>query len=304
MRCHRDGTILINDSFRDRYITPNLKDGDFTFTGGNLIIDTLLNSTTAYSNVAARLNHLTFLAGGDIDQNFDIQNPGTGNVNLIAGVDIARESIVDRPSLGAANYARIDHLQLTPIGTFNLQAIRMTGPSSGSRSSVPVASGPSRSLRASSRMRRVKSPSNAAPRAIAVGSRDGSTDLMGYGINLFAGDGANESAQVGFRYNASFVNTTGMIKVRALEGGLHLRAGSGASAAAYSQIGHGGTNALGNQQGDICVQSDGSITFNAVAPGSGTGSYARSETAVSTRTATTSDSSPWSPATPPPATSS
>ncbi len=269
------GTILINDSFRDRYLTPNLVGGDFTFTGGNLIVDTLLNSTTAYANVAARANHLTFLAGGDIDQNFDIQNPGAGNVNLIAGVDIAPESIVDRPSLGAANYARIDHLQLTPVGTFNVQAIRDDRAQFGQPVLGTGGFGPFSINSAEFSSLAGEISINAAPRAIAVGSRDGSTDLMGYGINLFAGDGANESAQVGFRYNASFVNTTGRIGLRALGGGLHLRAGSGASAAASSQIGHGGTNALGNQQGDLCVQSDGSITFNAVAPGTGIGSYAQ-----------------------------
>ncbi len=271
------GTILINDSFRDRYITPNLASvgGDFTFTGGNLIIDTLLNSTTVYSTATAQANHLTFLAGGDIDQNFDIQNPGAGNVNLVAGVDIAQASIVDRPSLGGANYARIDHLQLTPIGTFNMQAIRDDRAQFGQQVPGTDGLGPFSITSGEFSNAAGEISINAAPRAIAVGSRNGSTDLMGYGINLFAGDGANESAQVGFRYNASFLNTTGMVKVRALEGGLHLRAGTGASASAYSQIGHGGSNALGNQQGDICVQSDGSITFNAVAPGSGAGSYAQ-----------------------------
>lgn len=269
------GTILVNDSFRDRYITPNLKDGDFTFTGGNLIIDTLLNSTTAYSNVAARANHLTFLAGGDIDQNFDIQNPGAGNVNLIAGVDIAPESIVDRPSLGGANYARIDHLQLTPIGTFDMQAIRDDRAQFGQQVFGTGGFGPFSIASGEFSNAAGEISIDAAPGAIAVGSRDGATDLMGYGVNLFAGNGAGESAQVGFRYNASFVNTSGMVKVRALEGGIHLRAGSGASTSAYSQIGHGGTDAVGNQQGDICVQSDGSITFNDIAPGTGTGAYSQ-----------------------------
>jgi hypothetical protein len=269
------GTILINDSFRDRYITPNLKDGDFTFTGGNLIIDTLLDSTTAYTNVSARANHLTFLAGGDIDQNFDIQNPGAGNVNLIAGVDIAPESIVDRPSLGGANYPGIDHLQLTPIGTFNVQAIRDDRAQFGQEVLGAGGFGPFFISSGEFSNAAGEISINAAPRAVAVGSRDGATDLMGYGINLFAGDGGSESAQIGFRYNGSFVGTTGMIKVRALEGGLHLRAGSGASNGAYVQIGHGGTNATGNQTGDICVQSDGSITFNDIATGTGTGSYAQ-----------------------------
>lgn len=269
------GTILLNDSFRDRYITPNLKDGDFTFTGGNLVIDTVLNSATSYANVAARASHLTFLAGGDIDQNYEIQNPGTGDVNLIAGVDIAPESIVDRPSLGGADYPQIDHLQLTPIGTFNMRAIRDDRAQFGQEVFGTGGFGPFAISSGEFSNAAGEISVDATAGAVAIGSRNGSTNLMGHGIRLFAGDGANESAQIGFRYNASFVNTTGMILVRALEGGVHLRAGTGASNGAFVQIGHGGTNAVGDQTGDICVQSDGSITFNDIAPGSGTGSYAQ-----------------------------
>ncbi|MCB1237939.1 MAG: hypothetical protein KDM91_22930, partial [Verrucomicrobiae bacterium] len=324
-----NGSISINNSFRDNYITPNLQNGDFTYSGNNLIINTLLDSTTSFATTAAQANNLTFIASGDIDANFKIQNPGAGDVNLIAGASIAASSIVDRPSMTGGvsgtdlNFQQIDHLWCPPVGFINIQSIKTdgsqfgnTGTLAGTLSTAAVstaANGGSTTLTgfgldpgsvsitvggvtitddgngnlvdaggtlgapgnivgtvdyvrgtvtftfdadpadANDAVASFDSTTgdvhiDASPRQIAIGSRDGGTNVMGNGVYVIGGNSTDEYAQIGFHsinatddlgmVDALNGNATGAIMVSAKEGGVRLEAGN--QTRAVAQIGHGG----------------------------------------------------------------
>ncbi|MCB1238014.1 MAG: hypothetical protein KDM91_23305, partial [Verrucomicrobiae bacterium] len=261
--------FVINDSIRDRLITPNIASGTVTISGGNIVVNSLLDSSVGsiWENVANQANGLNLIAGGDIDVNFSIQNPGTGDVNLIAGADLAPSSIIDRPSIGGADYQRIDHLYCPPTGHINILGVKPDGTQFGNAhtdldgASVAISSGEFFSAAGEISI-------NAAPRAIAVGSRDGMTNVLGYGVYVNGGNSSNEYAQIGFRsinnVNDAGVtdpvgNATGGIMVESKEGGITLQAGNQTRATA--QIGHGGDDGFGGSTTDTTDPSHSGMIY-------------------------------------------
>ncbi|MEX2580466.1 MAG: hypothetical protein WD342_15515, partial [Verrucomicrobiales bacterium] len=269
-----NNNFTINDSIRDRLITPNIGSGPVTITGGNITVSSLLDGTTVWEDEASRANGLNLIAGGDIDINSTIQNPGTGAVNLIAGASLAMSSIVDRPSIGAADYQQIDHRFSAPTGYLDIFRVVSDGAQFGNGhlglDGLPVAIASVDFFSFNGEVSIHSSPGTSTP--FAVGSRDGLTSVIGYGVYVNGGNNTDEYAQIGFRsVNATnddgevdeFTgNAIGDIIVHAKEGGIHVEAGS--QTRAIAMIGHGGDDSTG---GSSVVTADpshsGAISVNA-----------------------------------------
>jgi len=274
------GTITITDNFRERFITPNLKDANFAFSGGNLIIDTVIDATTSYAAPASVGNSVTFLAAGDIDVNRRIAGPGAGSVNLVAGANLGAASIVDDPSrtggISGTNldYQQIDHLWSgnLPTGYIDFSLVRGDGLQFGNANGFAISSGEFSSAAGEISI-------DATPNSITVGSKAGETNALGYGLRLVGGDGTGEFAQLGYTTDVAGDPATGNIWVEMKDGGVLVR--GGAAAGAYSHIGHGGTAPTvpaGNVKalsGSISVRADrgGAVGNVSVLTGAGGSAY-------------------------------
>jgi filamentous hemagglutinin family protein len=271
------GTITITDNFRERFITPNLKDANFAFSGGNLIIDTVIDSTTSYSNPASVGNSVTFLAAGDIDVNRRIVGPGAGSINLVAGAGLASASIVDDPSRTGGssgtnlNYQRIDHLWNgnVPTGYIDFSKVRGDGLQFGNANGFAITSTEFDNAGGEISIDAINNGGNFN---LGVGSKSGETNALGYGVRLIGGNAADEYAQLGFFTDAAADPATGNIWVGAKTGGVLVQ--SGTAARTSSQIGHGGNGGntnLKDLSGSISVRADGGGAVGNVSVLSGTG---------------------------------
>lgn len=266
------GTITVTDSFRDRIITPNLKDANFAMSGGNIVINSVIDSTTSYAVPATLGNSVTFLAAGDIDVNRRIQAPGTGSVNLIAGAGLAGASIVDDPSRTGGvsgtnlNFQSIDHLWHVPTGYIDMAQVRTDGLQWGNANGFAISSGEFANAAGEISMDAINNGANAN---LAIGSKAGESNALGYRVRLIGGDSAGEYAQFGYFTDAVGDPATGNVFVHAKNGGVEVRGGTGGTAGTspnvvgtFAQIGHGGTapaNAAGNVKnlsGSIAVRAD------------------------------------------------
>ncbi|MEZ5430278.1 MAG: hypothetical protein R3F31_03690 [Verrucomicrobiales bacterium] len=190
----------------------------------------------------------TILTGGDLRMNLGYQNLGNGDVTLVAGWSGGG------PLLGTVDLSVVCDPVITP------------GALTGVLSDLCANSG------ANSGMLYIGSASQT--QGVAVGSRQGTTTAAGYGMVIEAGDTtANAFSQFGFRPTAGGQGAPGTILVHLKQGGLALN--SGDAAGAYTQIGHGGLDAIANGHGaDITIEfcDAGDVTFNG---GAGAASYAQ-----------------------------
>ena len=271
------GTITVTDSFRDRIITPNLKDGNFAMSGGNIVINTIIDSTTSYADPLALNNSVSFLSAGDIDVNRRVQAPGSGAVNLVAGANLAGAVIVDAPSRtgGASgtnlNFPQIDHLWNgnVPTGFIDLTSAKGDGLQWGNDNGFAISSGEFSSAAGEISMDAINNGGNFN---LAVGSKSGPTNLFGYAVNVVGGNSTDEYAQIGFTTDVSGDPATGDVMVEAKTGGVLVR--SGTAGGSFAQIGHGGKGGnanLKNLSGMISVRADHGDTVGNVSVLSGTG---------------------------------
>jgi len=269
------GTITVTDSFRERMITPNLKNANFAMSGGNIVIDSVIDGTTSYSNPASVGNSVTFLAAGDIDVNRRISSPGSGSVNLIAGVNLARASIVDEPSRTGGvsgtnlNFPDIDHLWNVPTGYIDMSNVRNDALQFGNANGFAITSAEFDNAAGEIS---IDAANNGGNFNLGVGSKTGETNALGYGVRVVGGDSASEYAQLGFNTDVAADNATGSVWVSAKNDGVLVQSGSTTGTSA--QIGHGGVGAntnVKNLSGSIAVRADyGSVVGN-VSVLSGTG---------------------------------
>lgn len=269
------GAITVTDSFRDRMITPNLKDANFAMSGGNIIINSVIDGTTSYSNPASVGNSVTFLAAGDIDVNRRISSPGSGSVNLVAGANLARASIMDAPSRTGGvsgtnlNFPDIDHLWNVPTGYVDFSKVRIDGLQWGNDNGFSISSG---EFASASGEISIDGANNGGTFNLGVGSKAGDTIALGQRVRLIGGDAADEYAMLGFFTDAAGDPATGNIWVGAKAGGVLVQSGSGARSSA--QIGHGGNGGntnLKNLSGSISVRADGGGAIGNISVLSGTG---------------------------------
>jgi fibronectin-binding autotransporter adhesin len=277
------GTITITDNFRDRFITPNLKDANFAFSGGNLVINTIIDATTSYALPATHAKSVTFLAAGDIDVNRRIAGPGTGSINLVAGAGLASASIVDDPSRtgGASgtnlNYQSIDHLWNgnVPTGYIDFSKVRSDGLQFGNANGFAITSAEFDNAGGEISIDAINNGGNFN---LGVGSKTGETNALGYGVRLVGGESASEYAQLGFNTDVAGDPASGSVWVSAKNDGVLVQSGTGAGTSA--QIGHGGVGGNANVKnfsGSIAVRADyGSIPGN-VSVLSGTGDSGHSQ---------------------------
>ncbi|MGB3121569.1 MAG: hypothetical protein WBE58_22285, partial [Verrucomicrobiales bacterium] len=190
----------------------------------------------------------TILTGGDLRMNLGYQNLGNGDVTLVAGWSGGG------PLLGTVDLSVVCDPVITP-GALN-----------GVLSDLCAISG------TNSGMLYIGNASQT--QGVAVGSRQGNNNAAGYGMVIEASDTtANAFSQFGFRPTAGGQGAAGTILVHLKQGGLSLNSGN--SAGAYTQIGHGGLDAIANGHGaDITIEfcDAGDVTFNG---GAGAASYAQ-----------------------------
>lgn len=252
--------LTITDAYRDNIITPNIQFGDFALSAGNITVNSTMDSTTTFATAAARANYFSLFSTGNLDVNDSIINPGTGHINLVAGAQLGALSdsnlLVDAPSFGVDDYARIDHLYCPPAGRLNFNAVKGDGFTFGtSTGRVRIDAGINDAM---------------AGDFLAVGSRDGETNVFGQSVILRGGDLAGNYAQIGFNSiaesTATFEDTTGdatgSIMVEAGTGGVSVRGGDINDT--YAMIGHGGDDEVDptgttvdpNHSGMISVRAD------------------------------------------------
>ncbi|HXQ52375.1 MAG TPA: hypothetical protein VN802_14880, partial [Stellaceae bacterium] len=186
---------------------------------------------------------LTALVAGSIDIEGNIQNAGSGAVNVVAGWDGT-------------------HGLALPSTTFNLADI--TGhPSSFANNSGAVTVGNGDQLE-----------------TIAVGSLQGATTILGASLTLQGSVNAEAGAQVGYNTSNDFgVTATGPINVQ-VTGDVILTAGQhNFEIGSYVQIGHGGLGEGGSgstssttSAASITVNAGGTVTLSG---GEGAQSYAQ-----------------------------
>ncbi|MDF1825592.1 MAG: filamentous hemagglutinin N-terminal domain-containing protein [Verrucomicrobiales bacterium] len=228
--------IVITDAYRDNFITPNIQSGDFALSAGNITVDSDLDSTTTFATTAARSNYFSLFATGNIDVNESILNPGTGHINLIAGAQLGAASdsvlLVDAPSIGVDDYQRINHLYCPPTGRLSFSEVKGDGFTFGdSTGRVQISAAVN---------------DTAVGDFLAVGSRDGETNVFGQSVIVTGGNHTGNYAQIGFNsISAEIVgfedttgNATGDIMVEAGAGGVSLTGGT--INETYAMIGHGG----------------------------------------------------------------
>lgn len=200
---------------------------------------------------------LTFLAHGNIRANANVQNAGTGSVNLVAGWD----GTTGLPLVTGANVG----------STFDLATFL----------SPPDVSRPPRyGNTAYGGDVFINHASNS--QSVAVGSARGATNVLANNLIVRGRETGRGYAQLGFRHESGgtvgSTITTGAINAY-LTGSLEVQAGTVVSvksnASSYAQIGHGGwrssSNAY-NYTGDILLSVGQSVTL---AGNTGTDTYAQ-----------------------------
>jgi hypothetical protein len=181
---------------------------EIAVTDGDLVVD---GGALSYNAT----NHLDLVATGSTTFLSGVQNSGSGSINVAAGWDGDTGLI---QTINPAVFA--------PISALAVDFAAITAD--------PSAYGNDNAL--------VRIGDGAQTTGIAVGSRDGATNLLGYGLEVTAGDTTPGAyAQVGFR-GTSATPISGAVTIGVGAGGVIL-AGSSQDGG-FAQIGHGGSGAV------------------------------------------------------------
>ncbi|MDC0322342.1 hypothetical protein OAL55_03140 [Verrucomicrobiales bacterium] len=251
--------ITITDGIWNAYESILNNGGEATIGAlgaGNLIMQA--NAAAAYNSTAdlnlLSQNNITFLEG--------VQNAGTGSVNVVAGWD----------GLGFAPTAGFMGGGVTPLGhgdldmnycppfstaydfTLNKTAAGVVDPTTFGLNSGSVFIG-----------------NGTQTAGIFVGSRDGNTNILGYGVDILGSNSTGNLAQVGFNAPAAGGDATGNIMVETKEDGLTMTANANN---AYALVGHGGIGGTGNATGMIRVDTTHGTTAGDIIMNSGGGTTA------------------------------
>lgn len=219
-------------------------------TNGDLTVD----GPGAFFNSG---NHVDLIASGNVNFTSSVQNAGAGAVNVAAGWDSLTGLL-----------RTIDHNNCPPIAALSIDYAQIEANDlafGNNNGSVVIGDG-------------------SQTTALAVGSANGDTNVLGYGIDLTGSSAANgASAQIGFNENAYFaatgingVSSTGNIDVRTKEDGL--TAVAGGSDNAFVQVGHGGqSTSAGTFSGDISLDLNRGATPGALTLRGGGGAGASAQ---------------------------
>lgn len=181
-------------------------------------------------------NSLSVLAHGDVLFNSSVQNGGAGSVNVVAGWDGTTGLPGSSPMQNSGTVIISDFLNNS--GSYgNLQ--------DGINGSIYIGS-------------------ETATAGIAVGSRNGETNLLAFDLTIQASNTTTSDryAQVGYRDVSTGAASTGSINIQ-LDNTLTLIAGN-AAVRNYAQIGHGGADGststgAGDLSGNILISADNGI---------------------------------------------
>ena len=177
-----------------------------------------LDASNADYSAAGELN---LFSVNDVNFDLGVQNAGAGDINVVAGWDGVGFAPTVGPDSGASTPAGHGQLDLgfsPPVSfTYDFTEILNAGVANAAKFGQNNGE--------------VLIGSNAA---VAVGSRAGNTNVLGYGVTLTGGTANSDRAVIGY-YGLG--NATGAIDVRAKVGGVSLAAGTGSRALA--KIGHG-----------------------------------------------------------------
>ncbi|MCB1206633.1 MAG: hypothetical protein KDN18_20405, partial [Verrucomicrobiae bacterium] len=177
---------------------------------------------------------------------------------------LANTSIVDAPSRGGLDFQRIDHLWHIPTGYIDMSLVRGDGVQWGNDNGFSISSAEFFDTAGEVNV-------NAAPNSMAVGSKSGESNALGFAFRLLGGNNSGEYAQFGYNTDLAGDTATGDIWVMTKEGGILVQGGA---ADAFAQIGHGGTGGnsnLKNLSGSITARADGGMVIGDVNVLSGTG---------------------------------
>jgi filamentous hemagglutinin family protein len=196
------------------------------------------NISVFSSIVYTSVNSLTLLAHRDVFFAANVQNSGTGAVQVVAGWD------------GFTGFGGPSGLT---TGTVNFNTIVNAGAYGLDNGRTPGTSS-------------IQINTSTSTLSWAVGSRFGATNMAALNLVLFGGNAIGASTQVGYRTAPAGTNSnaTGAITLR-LKG--TLTATGGTQSGAGVQIGHGvrdsalGTEPDGNLSGNISVVAGGNVTF-------------------------------------------
>lgn len=211
--------------------------GNLTLTAGAEI----LYDSAAELNLLATQN-ITFL-----DR---VQNNGTGTINVVAGWDRQTGVTTTADPLGVfslTSTGAINYVACPPLLTFNFADIKSGGAFAtdgkdafGNNMGLVVIGDGTQGIR------------------LSVGSREGATNLLGYGLQMNGGTTTDDSSQLGF-YATAGNSISGAINVDVKQGGVDLN--SGTATGTFTQIGHGGMAATAG------LAIDASITISFCEPG-------------------------------------
>ncbi|MDF1825545.1 MAG: hypothetical protein P1U68_12940 [Verrucomicrobiales bacterium] len=234
-------------------------DGDVTLASGGATSDLDLRGLidVAALNGYTSSFELSFAAGRDLMLDFSVQNAGDGNVNLMAGWDSDITGAFIAPTM--TNTGVVFNSAVLP--DFEPVFAAVTDDDEyGENSGVVTLGAVDQATR------------------VSVGSRLGTTTVLGSGLVLQAGNSTDNAAtQLGYFFSGADVD--GAIDVGLFSDGLILN--SGDTVGSFTQIGHGGftwdaaTGTLdGNLNGDITISfsETGEVELNS---GVGQNAYAQ-----------------------------
>ncbi len=199
-----------------------IADGDVTIAGvGDLTLDA---PDAANPNISFANHNLTIASTGSLQMNMGFQNTGTtGDMLLIGGWDASKSTIASPLATVPGDLADPFLLGDFRVPDFN-----------GFPISLPLASDAFGNSSGG-----VTINGAGLTGGIGIGSRGGLTSVYGNGVSIVAGDGDNESAQIGFvGDNGSAI--TGGLNVFTKENGLTLTAGGNKAYAKVGHLGHSG----------------------------------------------------------------
>ena len=204
--------------------------------------DIRVSEQVSYSSV----NNFSLVAHRHLEVNRSVQNDGTGAVSLVAGWD------------GTTGLAATDNVPLEAKDLDVAAVFADTGSFGNNGGNISVGDGTQTT-------------------GIAVGSRLGNTNLASVDLNVTAGSGTVDYAQVGYRIDSLTPNADASGAIAIITNN-DVNLTSGANTDSYTQIGHGGrdlstgTEPDGDQSGSIDVTAGRNLT---VAAGAGRRAYAK-----------------------------
>ena len=269
---------LLNADFLNK-MTPNLAGGNVTVGSTNLLSGATGGMLVQGGNSFNYSNTLSLLSAADIRFTGNVQNSGTGALNLVAGwngqsgLDLVNNPIatfnpftINPDDLGDTAFS-IDPSDPDQLQPWLTSLATGTGPTFFGNNSGSIFIG-----------------SETQTSGVAVGSANGQTNVFAQNLTLRGSDTNAAYAQLGYHHDGGgeaygSTITTGDIAV-GLIGDLTATGGSfngsDSGTSSYVQIGHGGqrygdnTTSTWNYTGNTTLAAQGSIIFT----GGGSGSYA------------------------------